>query len=126
MLEGLETRNYSLSKSKSNGNFAEFYSKVEGLSIYVHMDNLNEIVELIQNYQKIILKQTLKYPFMECTDKWINEKGEELELIHMTTKHLYNCKAMIESICADEGLRAKDYSIYNCIERELYLRQGDF
>lgn len=125
MLEGLETTNYSLRQNKHNNNFAELYSKEEYLSIRICIDNLDEIIELIQNYQKIVLKQKPKYPFMECTDKWINKRGEELELESMTTKHLYNCKAMIESICRDEELRAKDYSIYNCIERELYIRQGD-
>lgn len=123
MIKGLETENYLLKQTGIDYNFATLYSKNGSSYIEIPVGDLDEIIELIQSYKKFVLKETPKYPFMDCTDNWITKNGDELELSNMTRKHLKNCKSMIESICHDEKLNEEDYVIYRNIVRELIERE---
>lgn len=120
MIKGLETENYSLTEFDNNS--VRLWFKEDASYVKIPTSDLDEIVELIQSYKKYVLKEKPKYPFMECTNKWITKNGDELDLPNMTRKHLKNCKAMIESICHDEKLNATDYIIYNNIIKELNIR----
>jgi|GEM_PF-4301677 len=122
MIKGLGTEHYSVKQNELASNFVDLHWKEDDSYSTIPIEDLDEIVELIQSYKKYVLKETPKYPFMECTNKWMTKNGEELELASMTRKHLKNCKSMIESICHDEKLNATDYIIYNNIVEELNIK----
>ncbi|WP_346938278.1 hypothetical protein [uncultured Clostridium sp.] len=121
MIKGLRTEHFNI--QEWDDDLVELTELESGKDFLVSKEDLNELIESIRQYQKHVLKEIPKYPFMDCTDSWITKNGDVLNLSEMTKKHIHNCKAMIESICRDEGLNANDYIIYKKLINELIKRE---